>query len=749
MQKLLQAGLALAVLVASSPATGFGLRTHLYIAEQVLIDLERHNCHIVTAGERVEVPREVCDAVLHYPGAFRAGAIGPDAFPDLVVGQTYVHPGTENGRQAADWFDHLLAHARTEQEIAFAYGEMVHAAGDVFAHSYVNNYAGGVFEITKWRHKDIERRHFQLEKYIDQRLPFTPKLSSLEVPADLLIRAMVQTHYLPLDKELTPELFYEAFLDPTGTLSKEISSRLAKAGPAAHMTAMWTMLAVANRSARTATCNEIEAVQTMAASWRRYADAEAAARRGEKRTVPRIEIPKYVSLAGVDCPQSALDAADAAFNRTVEESQSIPWNDTALNERDTWWKELPSGIRRPLARAYRQYERAAETRDRMRAVRIIAPLWREDVTAAIRAYMQASLESAKAMVASSDEVPPPPHARASMIGPYKRWRRCYFPVFLGTPAAAAEIDCNRARLLGDAMSPERATAYAGIGDVPRGIIFTYLGFQHWLDGIVYDALVGAAGLASPSLGGLIDDIHNPVRIGRDKLNKTFLKPRNGQLAFLCVADLIDTDLGILARRGGEQVQADVPCVARPEGGERHFVPNKFVAVRHAVTLAKLSLLDKVGVEKLANSLAERGGVQVSVVMGEGRSIDGGPSRYSVIIDTVRSLDGSGQWQGESLPFPKSERIPPDVKLESSGYPYPGVRVSADKTTFARPGFPFYRTDELRKHVFSQLFPDPFEGEVLRRPEYGPDHYPFKPCSNDPFRKHHQGAGIKAVCRVGQ
>ena len=50
----------------------------------------------------------------------------------------------------------------------------MHFAGDGFAHSYVNNYAGGIFDIGQDRTKGIELRHFRLEKYIDQHLDYAP-----------------------------------------------------------------------------------------------------------------------------------------------------------------------------------------------------------------------------------------------------------------------------------------------------------------------------------------------------------------------------------------------------------------------------------------------------------------------------------------------------------------------------------------------------------------------------------------------
>lgn len=157
-KRLARAALAAAVLeisiLCTTPANAFGLRTHLYIGQQVLVDAA--DCYLTLEGVPTprKIPDEVCDALKNHPGAFLAGVIGPDAFPDIIIGQSYIHPGTTDGRKSADWFEILLQSAQSPEEIAFAYGNLVHASSDIFAHSYVNNYSGGVFQIMENRQKE-------------------------------------------------------------------------------------------------------------------------------------------------------------------------------------------------------------------------------------------------------------------------------------------------------------------------------------------------------------------------------------------------------------------------------------------------------------------------------------------------------------------------------------------------------------------------------------------------------------------
>lgn len=724
-----------AALLVSAPAQAFGLRTHLYIAEQVLAGVSR-DCRLNLAGTNAEVPQDVCKAIQDHPDYFMAGALGPDVFPDLIVGQNFVHPGTPNGRQAADWLEMLLVEASSDEEIAFAYGEMIHASGDVFAHTYVNNYAGDVFELSARWHKDVERRHFDLEKYIDQRLPYEPDLDALAVPSDLLVRTMVQTSYIPGNQDLTHQDILELIKGPTAKVSKVLAEKLTRAGPAAHMTAMWAILLVAERAPRTATCNEVDAVERMTVAFRNYVAAEKAARDGS------THIPSQYASAPprIDCAKEELVAAQAAFDAAVDEGRSIGWHDQAHNEREAWWKTLKRGERKMLRRAYKEYLTAVEFREQARMVNAIAPIWAADVRKAIAAYMDASLEAGKLMVRSGEPVPPAAHERRSMTFPYEKWKSCYLPVFKGHPIDAAKLTCDRITSLNADTSLEDAAFYAGIGDTPRSLIFGYMQFSRWLDGLGLDLLLTAAKITAPDLGDLIESVHSPARVTRTKLNDTFQTPKSGQLGFRCVADFIDADLGMIARSDGTRIDED----CRPRSSDKtpaFFDPEEFVPIQHAITLGKLALLSREEVKNLAEKMA---GLGSQVEVGDQTA------RYSIILDTVKSLDGSHQWQGASLPMPRSRSGAARVR-GGAGYPRlvePGaITIRNDNAITDRPGFPYYRTDDLRREVFSRLFPSPFEGEILKRVEFEADHYPFRPCSNDPFRPNHVEPQREEVCEV--
>jgi hypothetical protein len=165
-------------------ANAFKSASHIWIGQQIINDLEDDGMlSIKLNGETIylSVREDIKNAILSNKSDFLMGNIGPDATPDVVVGQTSVHPddiGKDSDGNVTDasawntddWLIYLLNKAdQSETAKAFVYGYLGHAAADVFGHTYVNQYAGGIFNL-----KDeilVEQRHIILESYIDAHLP--------------------------------------------------------------------------------------------------------------------------------------------------------------------------------------------------------------------------------------------------------------------------------------------------------------------------------------------------------------------------------------------------------------------------------------------------------------------------------------------------------------------------------------------------------------------------------------------------
>jgi uncharacterized protein YoxC len=172
----------MAGLLGAHTSGAFGLKTHGWIANDLLQEI-RNTCKVRIAGKNYRIAAEQCDAIKAHPGDFLSGAMGPDIYPDLMTGQVTTHPGVTGGWQTGDWLKHVVDSAGDQRSLAFAMGYLLHAAGDMFAHSYVNTFAGDVFDLKDER--AVEARHVAIEKYLDAHVPANAAdPGSLSVPAE-------------------------------------------------------------------------------------------------------------------------------------------------------------------------------------------------------------------------------------------------------------------------------------------------------------------------------------------------------------------------------------------------------------------------------------------------------------------------------------------------------------------------------------------------------------------------------------
>ncbi|WP_434383485.1 zinc dependent phospholipase C family protein [Melittangium boletus] len=177
----LVACLFVSVLVTALPARAWKPITHVYLAEKARAELMAQNGAIslhrtdFTARQQTSligtytVSTPIYQALRDYPAYFRAGVLGPDAYPDLLFGQSVIHPATEDqGSDSEPWLRHLYNRASTPQERAFVMGFLSHGAGDMFAHTFVNHYAQGPFAFANGN----AARHILTEGYVGRRTPF-------------------------------------------------------------------------------------------------------------------------------------------------------------------------------------------------------------------------------------------------------------------------------------------------------------------------------------------------------------------------------------------------------------------------------------------------------------------------------------------------------------------------------------------------------------------------------------------------
>lgn len=173
---------------------------------------------VTIAGVRVPVDPELLEALRRFPEAYRAGVLGPDAYPDIYVGQAMIHPDTvtDNDKVAPDpirhsytddWLREVWSQSLLEptgpgrlKVRAFAAGFLTHAAGDVWGHTFVNEFAGGVFpSITDLAEAPIAIRHVIVEGYVDHLrpvpVPDPADLADIDPPAEFITRVFITSDF--------------------------------------------------------------------------------------------------------------------------------------------------------------------------------------------------------------------------------------------------------------------------------------------------------------------------------------------------------------------------------------------------------------------------------------------------------------------------------------------------------------------------------------------------------------------------
>lgn len=176
-----------------SPANAWKIDVHAWIATQVLEDA-KDGTIVIELGEgtqknsvRINIPRKYAVAIRQSPEMFVLGSLGPDAFPDVVAGQTVIHPSVAGGWGTSEWLQHLMdSPGLSNDELAFVLGYLTHAASDTFAHTFVNRYAGDVFDLSD--HPTAAVRHIKIESFVSNYLPpiTHPRTGKLSDAADLL-----------------------------------------------------------------------------------------------------------------------------------------------------------------------------------------------------------------------------------------------------------------------------------------------------------------------------------------------------------------------------------------------------------------------------------------------------------------------------------------------------------------------------------------------------------------------------------
>lgn len=817
-------------------ARAFGLRTHLWIGQQILDELGAF-CRVEIAGMPAAINSDVCASLRKHPQAFLAGVLGPDAYPDLITGQVTTHPGIEGDWLTADWLRHVYADQQSGASLAFGAGYLVHAASDVFAHTYVNAYSGDVFILSDER--AVERRHFVLEKYIDSKLPpFNLSGGTASPPAgfvrDKLLhdsgagrqaaKSGVALHTASMSgiyrnvndladqldqierdaaKALTGVLGDIAKLDiqlqtqepqlkalretlsakeeeariknealdaakkahdkaqselkngldlingkQAEATAAEAAANAAKQAAAAAVSTisslqqqLGTMRTNLANTVRMETVSVCKTVTKSVCSWVSVGGlipglkevcedkSEQACDNVERVTAAYADLEKQISNAEASLAAAQNQAAQAAATEVAETARKA----VALHakiEQEKLQGALDATAKAAklaynTARAQFDIEEAAATEAKAKVDALEAELKKIrdqlDVSKSVRDALTDLIANAdivsgyaknwvRGMDTAGTQFVQASHkivmglmqGKSEFATTYLDWWRCYGVAYTPVPAQFGQATCAFQNFL-DHIHSEIDKITAKILPPPFNQLFErYLALKVQIKGElrvrVNEAALHFAKLVAPdpTTADFIELLARPEQATRAKLDEVFATTEGAKgkalLTFDGVADWVDADIGLKGDR---------------------LDPERFRALKNALTLSKLALIDASTVKKVVWVL---GGDPALV------SAPTGSGRYSILFSMVRSIDGNHQWQPFGLPYPRSDGVPrPAADDRHYGFgPRDGSPTGLD--LFIDPG--------LRRLVFNRLFHGPISGRLAEHPAM--TSYPFKECAANPF-----------------
>ena len=184
--------LSITVSLVPAPAHAWKPKTHIFFAEEALKDaiddgkVTIHKVDYLTGtvvGElgQYDVDADILAALKSHPKQYRAGVLGPDAYPDIITGQRVIHPDASRPDGSNSWLQHLWDSAGSDKGAikAFVIGYLTHAAGDMYGHTFVNHYTGGEFSLGQNAIK-----HVVVEGYVGKRTPETISATGITVDED-------------------------------------------------------------------------------------------------------------------------------------------------------------------------------------------------------------------------------------------------------------------------------------------------------------------------------------------------------------------------------------------------------------------------------------------------------------------------------------------------------------------------------------------------------------------------------------
>lgn len=763
--------LILILLLTSKSSTALKVDSHIWVGQQVINDLaDDGKLTFKLNGTIVEIaPTDsIVSAILNNQSAFLMGNIGPDAVPDILIGQMLIHPGVKDaednniGWQTDAWLKHLLKNQDiNDTGKAFTYGFLGHAAADVFAHTYVNQYAGDVFSL--YDEQLVEKRHFTLEGYISNHLP--PLKNHLGQPLNKKPWQLIR-----LDDT------YAEFARDVLVYDEEVQQQYNKAPKSAgHLIGYYEYRNAVKAIAEDPIWGAIDAaILQMVAEYYgiNLTSSEAESIANElQRNVDRLN---RVSEDVQALDNQIYDTArklDTAVNTAVDNMQAAEmsainkqreWRDKLLSVRSLpscpkiiytkckWYGCWPATKDDPVCNAakkvieasnklifnladsledqllglkndlidknqdlHQEVNKAADSLKEIEnsitdlgqmlsantsPIKSILDGWLSDIDIAMTAYVKASSQSI------INTINPDPEVGA--LDPLELWFECYHQSIIGIPSSIGAPSGRCSGLMpgvNKLLSSLDAIIKTGIPGVDK--------VSDLKDKIVKkltDKL--KAKIKDKIVDMLPEEVQDilalqKVYIDDAVLNDYFSRPETVVPAkgLIMIPDM------------SERVKADMHLT---QAG--YFDPEKFAVIHNAIVLAKLAILDEIAFKNLAQAAG---------------SLDYSKSAYqvdNVVAEAFGNIDGNHQWMLTPPPLPNTANYYPSVN-----HTYSSDRSQHGESSLVTgKGFVPWKGD-MRDKLFRRLFIGPLSPGIdapstINKSAVIFGSYPYQVCSFNPF-----------------
>lgn len=294
--------------------------------------------------------------------------------------------------------------------------------------------------------------------------------------------------------------------------------------------------------------------------------------------------------------------------------------------------------------------------------------WRDDVDKSVVAYVEASGQTIR-------EVLTP---KGDPLKPILNWNECWAPVFFAVPRQGPQSVCGPSARGSNGIQSidvEIDKLRGSLGPLTL-IADPFRELKTLVDTELRQALTEASSEIAKNVGG--KDVRTLIRminseVSAEELNRVFSQDRSNK-GLPIIPDIA--------------ARVDAEMQLNPQ---RRFNAETFQPVHDAIVLCKLTLL---GPDQL-NKLARDFGVSGRTLYGEELYTTSNPRSFDVLLDVVRSADGSFQWQGTAPPFKRRAGYTDNKSSSARQF---GYEFRNDGR-----GFRLWWDPQAREKVFNQIF----------------------------------------------